>query len=353
MKKPIVMACSGGLRSSVAIPWLADTHAADVVAVTLDLGQATDLAEIRHRALAAGAVRAHVIDARDEFARDIVWPSLRADALSHGQYPMATAMARPLIAKKLVEIAGIEGAAMVAHGSAGRDGARIDQALRALAPVMPSVACADSMTSAQISEYANRLGIAVPAPGGNRVDDNMWGRTIGRPADDLAQEAPESAFNLTRSLSQAPGSPAVVELSFERGTPSGINGVTMTPAELIESLTTIAGEHGIGRFDRIKNRANGSRSRVLYEAPAAAVLHHARRELERLAAAESLVRFSPTVAAAYAGVLARGEWFGALRLGLDAYVVSTQLGVTGTVRVKLFKGDTHIVGRTLNLSEPL
>lgn len=342
------MAYSGGLRSSVAIPWLADRHAADVVAVTLDLGQSTDLVAIRDRALAAGAVRAHVIDARDELARDILWPALRADALSDGQYPMATAMSRPLIAKKLVEIAGIEGAAMVAHGSAGRDCARIDQLLRALDPVMPSLACADAMTPAQVTEYANRLGISVPAPGSHRVDDNLWGRTVGRPADDLAQEAPESAFKVTRSLSHAPASPAVVELSFERGTPTGINGVTMTAGELIENLSTIAGEHGIGRFDRIKHRANGSRARVLYEAPAAAVLHHARRELERLAAAESLVRFSPAVAAAYAGVLARGEWFGALRHGLDAYVVSTQQGVTGTVRVKLFKGDTHIVGRTLH-----
>ncbi len=348
MKKPIVLAYSGGLRSSVAIPWLAERHETDVVAVTLDLGQSTDLAEIRDRALAAGAVRAHVIDARDEFARDLLWPALRADALSDGRYPMATALSRPLIAKKLVEIAGIEGAAMVAHGSGGRDRVRIDQPLRALNPAMLSVSCTDQMTSAQITEYANRIGISVPAPGSNRVDDNMWGRTVGRPADDLTHEAPESAFKVTRSLSHAPGSPAIVELSFERGTPAGINGVTMTAAELIDSLSTIAGEHGIGRYDRIKNRADGSRSRVLSEAPAATVLHHARRELEHLAATASVVRFSPAVAAAYASVLARGEWFGALRHGLDAYVASTQQGVTGTVRVKLFKGDSHIVGRILN-----
>lgn len=348
MKKPIVMAYSGGLGSSVAIPWLADRHATDVVTVTLDLGQSTDLGEIRDRALAAGAVRAHVLDARDEFARDILWPVLRADALSDGEYPMATAMSRPLIAKKLAEMARIEGAEMVAHASAGRDRARLDQPVRALNPLLKSIACADDMTPAQLTEYADRIGVSVPPAGADRVDDNMWGRTVGRPADDLAQEAPESAFKVTRSLAQAPGSPAVVELSFERGTPTGINGVTMTAAELIESLSTIAGEHGIGRFDRIKNRADGRPSRVLYEAPAAAVLHHARRELERLAAPESLVRFSPAVTAAYAGLLGRGEWFGTLRQGLDAYVASTQQGVTGSVRVKLFKGDTHIVGRTLN-----
>ena len=351
MKKPIVIAYSGGLQCSVAIPWLADRHDTEVVAVTLDLGQSIDLAEIRDRALAAGAVRAHVVDARDEFVRDFVWPSLRADALSDGRYPMATALSRPLIAKQLVEIARIEGAAMVAHGAAGRDGARMQQALRSLDGAMEATACADAMTPVQAAEYADRLGRAVPAAAADRIDDNLWGRTIGRSADDASQEAPDSAFKLSRNLAQTPGSPAVVELSFERGTPTGINGVTMTPVELVESLATIAGEHGVGRFDRVKTRGNGTRSRVLYEAPAAAVLFDARRELERLTSSESLNRFAPAIATAYASMLDRGEWFDRLRQGLDAYVSSTQQHVTGTVRVKLFKGDTHIVGRTLNLSE--
>ncbi len=348
MKTPIVLAYSGGFRSSVAIPWLADRYATDVVAVALDLGQSIDLAGIRDRALAAGATRAHSIDARDEFARDFVWPALRADALSDGRYPMATAISRPLIAKQLVEIARIEGAAIVAHGAAGRDRARIEQPWRGLDGSLQPIACADAMTAAQAAEYANRLGLAVPAPGADRIDDNLWGRTIGRAADDASQEAPESVFKRSRGLAHTPGSPAVVEVSFERGVPTGINGVTMTPAELIDSLATIAGEHGVGRFDRVKNHADGSRSRVLYEAPAAAVLHHARRELELLTASASLARFSPTVAAAYAGVLGRGEWFDRLRPGLDAFVASTQANVSGAVRVKLFKGDSHIVGRTLH-----
>jgi len=345
---PIVLAYSGGLRSSVAIPWLVDRHAADVVAVTLDLGQSTDLAEIRDRALAAGAVRAHVIDARDVFVRDFVWPALRADALADGCFPMATALSRPLIAKTLVEIAGIEGAARVAHGSAGRDRRRLDQPLRTLAPAVTAIAAADGMTAAQVVEYAERLGVSVPAPAADRVDDNLWGRTVGRAGDDASSEAPDSAFARSRSLAQAPATAAIVELSFERGTPTAINGVTMTAAELIESLSTIAGEHGVGRFDRVKGRGDGSGSRVLYEAPAAAALHHARRELERLSSSESLNRFAPAVSAAYAGVLGRGEWFGRLRQGLDAYVSATQEGVSGTVRVKLFKGHSHIVGRTLN-----
>ncbi len=348
MSKPIVLAYSGGLQSTVAIAWLVDRHAADVVAVTLDLGQPTDLAEIRDRALAAGAVRAHVIDARDEFVRDFAWPALRADAMADGRYPMATALSRPLIAQKLVEIARIEGATIVAHGSAGRDRLRLDRPLGALDASLAPIACADAMTAAQVGEYADRLGIARPVDGADRVDANVWGRTVGRPADDGSVEPPESAFTLSRPLAQTPGEPATVALTFERGTPTGINGVTMAPAELVESLSTIAGQHGVGRFDRVKSRGNGSRARVLHEAPAAAVLHHARRELERLASCESLNRFQPAVSAAYAGVLGSGEWFGRLRQGLDAYVASTQEGVSGTVRVKLFKGDTHIVGRALN-----
>lgn len=353
MKNIIVLAYSGGFRSTVAIPWLADRHGADVVAVTLDLGQATDLGEIRDRALAAGAVRAHVIDARDEFARDYVWPTLKADALSEGRYPMATAIARPLIAKKLLELAHIEGTAVVAHGSTGRDRTRLDRPLRSLDRALRPIACAEGLTTAQIAEYADRLGLPVPGTSMDRVDDNLWGRTIGRPVDDASQEAPASSFKLSRGLSQAPDAPAVVEIAFERGAPTGINGVVMPPAELIESLSTIAGEHGIGRFDRVKNRADGTRSRVLYEAPAAAVLHQARRELDRLGSSESLNRFSPAIATAYAEVVGRGEWFDRLRLGLDAFVSATQGGVTGSVRVKLFKGQGHVVGRTLNPVEPV
>lgn len=348
MKKPIVLAYSGGFRSTVGIPWLADRHDAEVVTVTLGLGQSTDLIEIRDRALAAGAVRAHVIDARDEFVRDFAWPSLRADALSDGRYPMATALSRPLIAKQLVELARIEGATVVAHAAAGRDAARMQQCLGALDGTVRAIACADGVTPAQAADYAGRLGRSVPATGADRNDDNLWGRTIGRSADEAFDEAPDALFTLSRNLAHTPGTPALVELSFERGTPTGINGVAMAPVELVECLTTIAGEHGVGRFDRVKNRTGGARSRVLYEAPAAAVLHDARRELERLTSSDSLNRFSPAVAAAYSNALGRGDWYGRLRQGLDAYLASTQEHVTGTVRVKLFKSVTHIVGRTLN-----
>jgi len=237
---------------------------------------------------------------------------------------------------------------MVAHASAGRDRARLHQPVRMLDHALQTVACADGMTPSQVAEYAERIGLAMPAAGADRVDDNLWGRTVERPADDASQEVPDSAFKYSRHLAQTPASPAVVELSFERGTPTGINGVTMTPVELIDSLTTIAGEHGIGRFDRVKNRLDRSRSRVVYDAPAAAVLHDARRELERQSSSASVNQFAPVIGTAYAGVLGRGEWFDRLRPGLDAYVLSTQERVTGTVRVKLFKGASRIVGRTVS-----
>lgn len=348
MTPPIVLAYSGGLRSSVAIPWLTERHGAAVVAVTLDLGQATDLAEIRDRALAAGAARAHVLDARDEFARDFLWPALRAGALLAGRYPMAAGLSRPLIAAKLVEIARIEGASLVAHGSAGRDRARLQQPVHSLDRSLQVVACADGMPPAQVAEYADRLGMSLPAPEADRVDDNLWGRTTGRPGDDASQDLPELVFTRSRSLAQTPDRPAVVEVSFERGIPAGINGVTMTAVELIDSLSTIAGEHGVGRLDRVKHRADGSRTRVIHEAPAAVVLHHAHRELAQLTSPASLTTFQAAVAAAYAGVIGRGEWFDRLRPGLDAFVAATQEPVTGSVRVKLFKGSCHIVGRTGN-----
>lgn len=348
MTKPIVLAYSGGLRSSVAIPFLADRHGVEVVTVTVDLGQSTDLAEIRDRALAAGAARAHVLDARDEFVREFAWPTLAADALADGTYPMATAISRPLIARKLVELAHIEGAMIVAHGAADRDATRLSQPVRGLDRSLEVVSCGDHLAQPQVAEYANRIGITVPAPSAERVDDNLWGRTAGRSADDLSLEVPESAYAVTRKLSQTPDSPAVVAVTFDRGCPTAINGLAMSPAELVESLSTIAGEHGVGRFDRIKRHGDGTTARVVHEAPAAAVLHQARRELERLTAPAGVSQFAPIVASAYVCVLERGEWFGGFRAGLDAYASLIQAAVSGTVRVKLFKGDCRVVGRTLN-----
>ena len=291
--------------------------------------------EIRTHALAAGASRAHVIDAREAFARDIVLPSLKAGALSDTRYPMATALTRPLIAKTLVDIAKIENASHVAHGALGRDRRRLAQPIATLNPVLKEIACAEE------------AGFTVPPGDGtpNRIDDNLWGRTIGRRDDDGSAEPDESLFKVTKRLDDAPVKAAHVAIEFERGAAVGINGVTMRLGELIESLQTIAGEHGVGRLDRIKVKADGTRSRAFYEAPAAVVLHLAHAELWRYVSSESQQRFDTAVSAAYVEAIDRGEWFDPLRTGLDAYVNATSEQMTGTIRVRLLKGGAQVVGR--------
>ena len=344
MTKTVVLAYSGGARSSAAISWLTERHRLEVATLTLDLGQGGDLNEIRDRALGAGAVRAHVLDTRDEFARDCVLPSLKAGALSDTRYPLATALGRPLIAKKLVEIAKIEHAKHVAHGSTGRDRHRIGRTIAALDPSLAEIACAEE------AGFMQRLvdDAAGTNPTDERVDRNMWGRTIGRRGDDGSGEAPESAFALTKALADTPAKPAHVEIQFERGAVIGINGVTMPLVELLESLSIIAGEHGVGRLDRIKVRPDGTRSRALYEAPAAVVLHLAHAALWRYVSSESQQRFDTSVSSAYVESIDSGQWFDPLRAGLDAYVNATSEQMTGTIRVRLFKGAAHVVGRTVN-----
>jgi len=254
--------------------------------------------------------------------------------LSDTRYPMATALTRPLIAKTLVQIAAIENAAHVAHGAIGRDRRRLAQPIATLNPTLREIACAED------SGFTARAD-GSPA----RVDDNLWGRTIGRGGDDGSAEPDESLFKVTKRLDDAPVKAAHVESEFERGAAIGINGVTMRLGELIESLQTIAGEHGVGRLDRIKVKADGTRSRAFYEAPAAVVLHLAHAELWRYVSSESQQRFDTAVSAAYVEAIDRGEWFDPLRSGLDAYVNATSEQMTGTIRVRLLKGGAQVVGR--------
>lgn len=346
MNKTVVLGFSGGARSTAAVSWLARHHQADVVTVTLNLGQSGDLSELRDQAINAGAVRAHVLDQREAFAREIVLPSLKAGALSDTRYPMATALTRPLIAKALVEIAAIEGASAIAHGATGRDRRRLAQPIAALNPALTEIACAEEIGF--VKELAKD---AAADSAVSRVDDNLWGRTIGRRGDDGSAVPDESLFKVTRRLDDTPAKPAHVAVEFERGAAVGINGVTLSLMELIESLTTIAGEHGVGRLDRIKVRADGRRSRAFYEAPAAVVLHLAHAELWRYVSSESQQRFDMAVSAAYVEAIDRGEWFDPLRAGIDAYVDATSQQMTGTVRVRLFKGAAQVVGRSISIQK--
>ena len=349
----IVLAYSGGLDTSVAIPWLAERYDAEIIAVTLDLGQGKELDAVRERALATGAVRCYVLDVQDEFAQQYVLPALQANALYEDQYPLATALGRPLIAKKLVEIARQEGATAIAHGCTGKgnDQVRLDVGVRALEPSLAVIAPARiwGMTRADEIEYARARGISVPATieSPYSTDANLWGRSIECGVlEDPWIEPPEEIFTLTKSAAAAPDIPAYLELAFEAGVPVAVNGVAMPLTELIRSVGTIAGAHGVGRIDVVENRLVGIKSREIYEAPAAVALHAAHRELEGLVVTRDLHRLKRDLAVRYADLVYNGLWFTPTREAIDAFVASVQPRVTGTVRVKLFKGSLLVVGRT-------
>src|SRR4029453_15887848 len=276
--KRIVLAYSGGLDTSVAVPWLAEKYGAEIIAVTLDIGQGEDLTNVRERALALGAVRAHVIDAREEFARDYVMPALQARAMYEERYPLASALGRPLIAKHLVAVARMEGATAVAQGCTGKDNDQVglDVSIHALDPERRVIAPARewNMSRTEEIEYARVRNIPVPVTNANpySIDSNLWGRSIecGVPEDPWI-EPPEEVYTLTRPATACPSDPAYVEIDFEAGIPLRANGIDMPLLELIESLETIAGAHGVGRIDMVENRLMGIKSREVYEAPAAVV----------------------------------------------------------------------------------
>ena len=348
----IVLAYSGGLDTSVAVKWLADKYDAEIVAVTMDLGQGKELDDVRERALAVGAVRAHVVDVREEFARDYIVPALQAGAMYEGKYPLATALGRPLIAEKLVEIAHLENAGMIAHGCTGKgnDQVRMDVSARALDPNIGVVAPAREwgMTRPDEIEYAKVHGIQVPTTVESpySTDTNLWGRSIECGVlEDPWTEPPEEIYTLTKSPTECSDVPAYVEVEFEAGLPTKVNGVGMPLTELINSLETIAGAHGVGRIDMVENRLVGIKSREIYEAPAAIVLHAAHRELEALVIPKDLERLKDSLGRTYADLVYNGLWFTPTREAIDAFVGKVQERVTGTARLKLYRGDCRVVGR--------
>jgi len=348
----ILLAYSGGLDTTIAIRWLAERHAAEVIAVTVDLGQGRELAAIHDRALAAGAVRAHVVDARDEFVRDYILPALQAGAVYEDRYPLATALARPLMAKRLVDIARMETADAIAHGCTGvhNDQVRLETSIRALAPALTILAPAQTwgLSAEQKMEFAREHGIRVPETDATSysIDTNLWGRAIASGGlEDAWVEAPEHIYTLTRSPQACPNEAAYVELEFESGVPVRANGVEMPLLELIESLEIIAGAHGVGRIDVVENRLAGIKAREVYEAPAAVVLHTAHKELEKLVIPRELERVKHDLSRIYADLVYGGLWFSHTRQTIDAFVAAIQPRVSGSVRLKLFKGDCRIVGR--------
>jgi argininosuccinate synthase len=348
----IVLAYSGGLDTSVAIKWLKEKYNQDVIAVCIDVGNERDFSAVRQKALDVGAVKSLVKDAKDLFINRFVFPALQADAVYEGQYPLATALSRPLMARLLVEVALAEGASAVAHGCTGKgnDQVRFEVSINALAPGLKIIAPAREwgMTREQTIEYAQRHGIPVPitATSPYSIDECLWGRAIECGVlEDPWVEPPDDVFTWTKSPDEAPGKPEYVEIGFEKGIPVTIDRKKMDGVSLIRLLNELAGRHGVGRIDHIEDRLVGIKSREIYEAPAATVLLAAHQALEAMALSKSQLRFKQRVATEYAELIYNGLWFTSLRQDLAAFVTSSQRFVTGTVRLKLFKGNCSVVGR--------
>jgi len=352
MTERVILAYSGGLDTSVAIKWLAENYGMEVITLAVDIGMEKDYHSIQQRALDTGAVKSYVTDAKDLFVKDYVFPALQANALYEGQYPLATALARPLIAMLLVDTAHQEGASAVAHGCTGKgnDQVRFDVSIAALDPRLKIIAPARewAMTREEEIAYAKRYGISIPVTSASpySTDENLWGRSIECGVlEDPWVEPPEDIYDLTRSPADAPDKPAYVEIEFDKGIPIRLDGRDLDGVSLIDQLNELAGEHGVGRIDHVENRLVGIKSREIYEAPAAEVLLAAHRALEALVLSRDQLRFHERVTQEYSDLIYNGLWFSSLRQDLAAYVQSSQRFVSGSVRVKLFKGSCMVVGR--------
>jgi argininosuccinate synthase len=352
--RKVALAYSGGLDTSVIIPWLRETYDCQVVAVVANVGQVEDFAAVERKALASGAVECRVVDVRDAFVSDYVFPALRAGAVYEGRYLLGTALARPLIARVQVEVAKETGCDALAHGCTGKgnDQVRFELTYRALAPELPIIAPWREWTLKSREDeiaYAARHGIPVPVTAAKpySIDQNLWHSSYeGGILEDPAIAPSEDMYQLTRDPAQAPDEPAFVEIGFERGVPVASNGRRLGPAELVSSLNALAGAHGVGRIDLVENRLVGMKSRGVYETPAGTVLTNALRDLESLTLERETHHFREIISLRYAELVYYGLWHSPLRAAFDAFLETSHRWVSGTVRMKLFKGFSLAVARS-------
>jgi argininosuccinate synthase len=349
----VVLAYSGGVDTSVCIPYLKEEWGVkEIITLAADLGQGDELAPIRAKALRCGAVESLVADAKEEFVREYAFPAIQANALYENRYPLSTALARPLIAKLLVEAAAKYGADAVAHGCTGKgnDQVRFDVGIMALNPRIKVLAPAREwgMSREQTIAYGERFGIESPVKKSSpySIDRNLLGRSIeAGPLEDPMVEPPEEIYLMTKAIADTPNEPEYIDIEFDKGIPTSLNGQTLDPVSLISQLNEKVGNHGVGRIDMIENRVVGIKSREIYEAPALLVLIDAHRDLESLTLTADVSQYKRGLEETYGHLIYRGLWYSPLKQALDAFIQETQKQVSGTVRVKLFKGNATVVGR--------
>jgi argininosuccinate synthase len=349
----VVLAYSGGVDTTVCIPYLMkEWGVKEVITLAADLGQGDELEPIREKALKAGVSQSLVADLTEEFIRDYAFPAIQANALYENRYPLSTALARPLIAKALVEAAKKYGADAVAHGCTGKgnDQVRFDVAIAALDPSLNVLTPAREwgMSREETIAYGEKAGLSLPVKKSSpySIDRNLLGRSIeAGPLEDPWNEPLDEVFLMTKEIENTPDQPEYVEIGFTRGLPTSLNGKELGPVELVTQLNEIAGQHGVGRIDMIENRLVGIKSREIYEAPALLVLIDAHRDLESLTLTADVTQYKRGIEETYSKLVYNGLWYSPLKAALDAFIQQTQERVTGTVRMKLFKGTARVVGR--------
>jgi argininosuccinate synthase len=349
----VVLAYSGGVDTSVCIPYLKEEWGVEeVITLAADLGQGEELGPIKEKALKSGASISLVEDGQETFVKEYAFPAIQANALYENRYPLSTALARPLIAKMLVEAAEKYGADAVAHGCTGKgnDQVRFDVGIAALNPNLKILAPAREwgMSREETIAYGERFGIPAPVKKSSpySIDRNLLGRSIeAGPLEDPMVEPPEEIFLMTKAIADTPDEPEYIEIGFEGGIPTSINGQTLDPVALIFQLNDLAGKHGFGRIDMLENRVVGIKSREIYETPALLLLIYAHRDLESLTLTADVTQYKRGLEDTYGHLIYRGLWYSPLKEALDAFIQKTQDRVSGTVRVKLFKGNATIVGR--------
>lgn len=349
-KEKVILAYSGGLDTSVAITWLMKDY--DVVAVCMDVGEGKDLDFIHDKALKVGAVESYVLDVKDEFAEEYVLPALQAHAYYEQKYPLISALSRPVISKKLVEIAHKTGATTIAHGCTGKgnDQVRFEVAIAALDPELKVIAPVREWKWSREEEigYAKANGVPVPANLDNpySVDQNLWGRANECGVlENPWNQAPEDAFGITNSPEEAPDTPEFIDIEFKEGKPVALNGKEMKLADLIQEVNAIAGKHGVGRIDHVENRLVGIKSREIYECPGAITLLTAHKEIEDITLVREVSHFKPILENELSNLIYNALWFSPATKAIIAYIKETQKVVNGTAKVKLYKGSAKVIAR--------